>query len=263
MRTDIYLHIRQIHQGWKSYSNSQIVFFLISSKCLIFLLFHFHSWPTYGRVLRPGTFFFLFCRVSRKFDILTRKFDLVSLKFDIFTRKFDIGRIFELISRNFEILSRFIGLISRIFELISRNFEILSRNFEILCQIFELISRNFENKSNFRVNESKFQDTQQNKKIINIPGPNTLSYLPVQLRRLSIFRQLDILINHFWILLIFTINQRVAIYMFLFCPIGRAVIHQKGYCCPTCVIQDESHYFFFFLKYHYLMHACVKHVLEL
>ena len=67
---------------------------------------------------------FLFCRVSRNFDLLSRKFDLVSRKFDLLTRnfdlltrKFDLCRIFELLSRIFEILSR-------IFELISRNFEI-------------------------------------------------------------------------------------------------------------------------------------------
>ena len=85
----------------------------------------------YGRVLGPGTYFFLFCRVSRNFDLLTRKFDILSRKFD----------------------------------LVSRNFDLLTRKFDI-GRIFELMSKFRDTKSNFRVNKSKFRDTLQNKKDI-------------------------------------------------------------------------------------------------
>ena len=103
---------------------------------------HRHVTGLYERVLGAGTYFFLFYRVSRnfdlftrKFDLLTRKFDIVSRNFDLLTRKFDLCRIFEILSRNFEILSR-------IFELISRNFEIsykIKKNMYLALILFRRI----------------------------------------------------------------------------------------------------------------------------
>ena len=133
--------------------------------------------------IRARYIFFLFCRVSRNFDLLSRKFDLVSRNFDLLTRKFDLCRICELISRIFEILSRIFELISRIFEILSRNFELISRIFELISRIFEILSRIFELISRiFEILSRIFELISRNFEIpykikkIYIPGPNTLPY---------------------------------------------------------------------------------------
>ena len=104
----------------------------------------------YGRVLRPGTYFFLFCRVSRNFHLFTRKFDIVSQKFDIVSRKFVlVSRNFDLLTRKFEILSRIFELMSKFRDTLQNKKDmylalILFRNSLITDDIFFILSSNID-----------------------------------------------------------------------------------------------------------------------